>query len=148
MIRQLVHQDLTQSQKNKLAIYLLGLRYLIIYFPLFWWGNGFEENTEKYDNYTIAQYTGRAFFLAVSVFCISFLTDNKQLKGLIKFRFYCCESYEVIKLIFVMFGIENYFFHTTYTWEWILGIGINLTSILYFAIKYKRNEKNIINNNI
>lgn len=137
-----IHQQDRQDvfeKRNKLIVCLLLLRYLVIYLPLLYWDNGFEENTEPYDTYTIIQYVGRAVFIGVLVYCLSFFTNIKELKRFIYYRA-ACELFETIRLIFIMCAMENDFIHGSKDWEWQLGIFVNLSVMGYFIYKWKKTQ--------
>lgn len=123
---------------NKIIIYLLFFRYFVVYLPLFFYNkSGYEWNKVPYDNYTIFYYTGILFFITVSVFCLSFFTQIKELKTFIYYRA-ICEAFEVLKLLFFMLAIENIIIHSSKTWEWQLGIIVNIFVAGYCFWKWKK----------
>lgn len=123
---------------NRIVICLLIFRFVIVYLPLLFINEwGYEINKVPYDNYTIFHYVGRAVFIGVIIFSLSFFTDIKQLKTFIYYRT-ICEVFEVIKLLFFMLAIENSIIHISKLWEWQLGIFINLTVAGYYFYKWRK----------
>lgn len=137
MIHQQGHRDLYGN--NRFILCLLALRYLVIYLPLIYWGDGFETNTEPYDIYITMHYVGRAIFIGASIFCLSFFTSIKELRQFIYYRA-ICEFFEAMKLLFVMCAIENFVIHESKTWEWKLSIFVNIAAAAYLFIKWKKNQ--------
>lgn len=126
---------------NKIIIYTLILRYVIIYMPfLFYRELGYEYNEAPYQMYDIFQYVGQCAFIAIAIFSLSFFTKVKQLKQFIYYRA-ICELFETVKLLFVMLAIENSIIHNSEQWEWQLSIFVNISVAGYFFYKWKKNKK-------
>lgn len=126
--------------KNKVIILLLIFRYIVIYLPVLFFDSDYVINTEPYDLYTLVHYICECLFIAVFVFGLSFFTKIKELKKFIYVMAFI-EFWETIKMYCFMTCTENIIFHNTKDWEMYLGIGLNIITIAYFTIKYKRNEK-------
>lgn len=123
---------------NRIVIYILILRYVVVYVPLFFFnGSGYERNEIPYDAYTICHYVGRAIFIGLIILSLSFFTKIKQLKTFIYYRA-VCELFETVKLLFIMLAIENTIIHNSELWEWKLGIFINIAAAIYCFCKWKK----------
>lgn len=123
---------------SRIVVCILILRFVVVYLPLLFFNEwGYEANEIPYDLYNLFQYIGTYIFIAISIFCLSYFTDIKQLKSFIYYRT-ICEVFEVVKLLFFMLAIENSIIHVSKLWEWQLGIFINLTVAGYYLYKWKR----------
>lgn len=123
---------------NRIVLYILILRYVVVYLPLlFFNGYGYDINETPYELYDIFQYVGESIFIGASIFSLSFFTDIKQLKQFIYYRA-ICELFEAIKLLFFMLAIENSIIHTSLLWEWQLGIVINILFATYCFWKWRK----------
>lgn len=125
-------------KENIVIILILLIRYMTIYFPTIFLGDWIDaENTERFDNYSIAYFISRGMFIGCAIFGLSFLTTIKYLKQFIYYMSFC-ELFEILRMLFVMLAIENTIIHNSKLWEWQLGIFINIAVAIYCFWKWKK----------
>lgn len=125
---------------NVVIVLILLTRYCSVYFPIIFLDNWVgAENTERFDNYSIAYFISRGVFIGCAIFGLSFLTRIKHLKQFIYYMS-CCEFFEILRMLFIMLAIENIIIHNSKLWEYQLSILINIAVAGYFFYQWRKTD--------